>query len=1055
MDTDEEILKQFGGMDTNNLNTVLGSFEDSEDELQTFAHSPYYDLDSLTTTLTTYENNFTILSINIQSIRAKFDRLNAILAHLENFDINFSAICIQETWLADKDDTSLIHIPGYELINQTKRCCGHGGLLIYLQDIYTHTYLNFCNESDLWEDLFIEIKGPNLKSNIILGNIYRPPKFNNNNDTLNRFISEIRPILHKVSQRNCTTIITGDFNINLLSINEREKIQDYLDIFLSNSLYPKITLPTRFSRKAGSLIDQIYCKLADNTVKSVSGILHTDLSDHLPYFTSLDILNKSHKDSNLIKVHTDSPSAREAFFSTIDTAVRETNFDSNLLHDPNINYNKLHEIISEAKDKHLPTKLTKFKKYKHKKSPWMTFGIIKSIKSKDKLYKKLKSTHPDSNDYLALETNLKSYRATLQKSIRTAKSDYYSRKFNKYRSNIKKTWSTIKEIICKKSTSNAFPEYFNVGNSKITDKANIANQFNKYFTNIGPELSQNIKPPPSKNYTDFLTERIASSFSFETITCSETAKVIKSLKPKTSSGHDNLSTVLLKFISPTIAQPLTTIINQSLCTGIFPDLLKIAKVLPFFKKADPHIFDNYRPISLLPTISKVFEKIVYKQIYNYFQTNKLFYIHQYGFRDQHSTELAALELTDRITNHMDNRKIPIAIFLDLSKAFDTLDHSILISKLNYYGIKGPALLWFKSYLSGRRQYVDFDGSASSYLTLTTGVPQGSVLGPLLFLICMNDLHKVTDKFHSILFADDTSLISTICTFDIPHSIRCNNKAISDNINGELNKVYDWLALNKLSLNVSKTKFMLFHHRQLNITSLIPDLRINNQPIDRITNFNFLGLTLDENMTWNCHINKIANKISRTIGILNKLKNILPVHILKIIYTSLIQPHLQYAILCWGHNPKKLIKIQKQAVRKITLSKYNAHSEPLLKQLAFLKVTDIYKASSLKLYYKIRKGTVPYYFRDLLTHQPIQVYNTRDTNVVQLYRPHTKSGENCIKFTLPKLINETRRELLDKIDTHSLFSFTRCVKYDFINLYEMDCTIRNCFICSNTTDNNAP
>ena len=208
-------------------------------------------------------------------------------------------------------------------------------------------------------------------------------------------------------------------------------------------------------------------------------------------------------------------------------------------------------------------------------------------------------------------------------------------------------------------------------------------------------------------------------------------------------------------------KPLTLIINQSLVTGIFPEKLKIAKVSPFFKKDVITIMDNYRPVSLLTATSKVFEKVVFTQLYEYFDKNYLFYSNQYGFRKLHSTELAGLELTDRILKDIDERNVSLAIFMDLSKAFDTLDHQILLKKLHNYGITGPALKWFSSYLTGRLQYVEIDGISSDVLPLTTGVPQGSILGPLLFLIYMNDIHNVTNQFNFILYADDTSLYSTI------------------------------------------------------------------------------------------------------------------------------------------------------------------------------------------------------------------------------------------------------------------------------------------------------
>ena len=241
-----------------------------------------------------------------------------------------------------------------------------------------------------------------------------------------------------------------------------------------------------------------------------------------------------------------------------------------------------------------------------------------------------------------------------------------------------------------------------------------------------------------------------------------------------------------KKLSLAFINPLTLIINQSLVTGIFPNKLKIAKVLPLFKKDDPTIMDNYRPISLLTAISKLFEKVVFSQFYEYFHKNNLFYDSQCG---------AATELTDKVLKDFDDSNISLAIFMDWSKAFDTLDHNILIKKLAHYGINGTPLEWFTSYLTGRSQYVEIDGVSSNVLSLSTGVPQGSIIGSLLFLIYMNDIPYCTQYFDFILYADDTTLSNTI---QIPSMFPLN-------INEELAKVYDWLAVNKLSLSVKKTK----------------------------------------------------------------------------------------------------------------------------------------------------------------------------------------------------------------------------------------------------------
>ena len=293
-------------------------------------------------------------------------------------------------------------------------------------------------------------------------------------------------------------------------------------------------------------------------------------------------------------------------------------------------------------------------------------------------------------------------------------------------------------------------------------------------------------------------------------------------------------------------------------------------------------------------------------MYEYFISNGLLFESQYGFRKQHSTELAVLELTDRIRREIDQNKIPFSVFLDLSKAFYTLYHHILLSKLAYHGIKSIALQWFKIYLTERQQYVEYQDVCSSTRELETGVPQGSVLGPLLFLIYVNDIHTVSKKLNFILYADDTTLTSPLCWFT--HGAENDVCHVSSRINSELLEISDWLTVNKLSLNVEKTKFMIFHNYQRVIANQdIPDMKINDNQIERVLCFNILGLTVNEFMNWGSHFAKIANKISRTLGIMNRQKKYLPFSAMKLMYDSLSLSHLQFGIhddvIKWKHFPR--------------------------------------------------------------------------------------------------------------------------------------------------------
>ena len=428
--------------------------------------------------------------------------------------------------------------------------------------------------------------------------------------------------------------------------------------------------------------------------------------------------------------------------------------------DINLNYEMINDEILRAKNKHMPCKLVKFNKYKHKKSTWITQGLLKSIRYRDKLYKQLRLSNPNSLHYDTLKFNLKTYNLILRKSIISAKQIYYESRFNRIGNDIRRTWKTINEILTKNQTKNKFPKVFNDDGSMIADRENIANKFNVFFTNIGEKIAKGINYDGNKNYSHYLNKEIHSSFTLMNIDEAAINKIIYNLPPKSSSGCDGISSKLLKVIAPAIIKPLTLLINQVLNTGTFPDKLKIAKVIPIFKKGDPSLFENYRPISLLPAISKVLEKIIALQLSSYFEKNKLLFDNQYGFRPKHSTEHAALELIDKIINKMDTNEIPLNIFIDLSKAFDTIDHTILLNKLKYYGLKGPTLNLFQSYLSNRKQCTEIEDTTSTILPIQVGVPQGSILGPILFIIYVNDLPQCTNKFDFIMYADDTTLSST-------------------------------------------------------------------------------------------------------------------------------------------------------------------------------------------------------------------------------------------------------------------------------------------------------
>ena len=350
----------------------------------------------------------------------------------------------------------------------------------------------------------------------------------------------------------------------------------------------------------------------------------------------------------------------------------------------------------------------------------------------------------------------------------------------------------------------------------------------------------------------------------------------------------------------------------------------------------------------------------------------------------------------------------------------------------------------ENYLINRKQYVEIDGLNSDMLNLTTGVPQGSILGPLLFIIYINDIAHASKLFDFTIYADDTTLSTTL---EVVISIS-TDLTISDIINNELTMVNTWLKLNKLSLNVKKSKYMMFHSKKKkNIQNL--NLKFDDDIIERVGEFNFLGLTLDEHLTWKCHINKISNKISQCMGILNRLKRFLPIQTKVLIYNSLVLSHINFGILIWGFHCEKVAKLQKKVIRMLSLSKYNAHIEPLFKNLKLLKINDILKLQELKFYNKYKNNKLPYYLQSLPFFPNTETHDYATRIQYNIHQPIVKHtfAKNCLRFDIPKIVNNTPNCILDKIHTDSLQGFSGYIKAHILQSYQKHCSITNCYICS--------
>ena len=351
IDVEQEAGQFFDDMagTENDLNHVLSTFVDSEHEIPNFCNSRYVDMSELQSLFINNGNEFLILTLNIQSVNAKFNNLFPVINNLASQGLYFGAICLQETWTCNDSDLSLLQLPGYQLIHQGSKCTEHGGLIIYLNESYSYKMRNLYTSSNIWEGMFIDINGGNLCRTFTIGNIYRPPHDNNNNVNIQQFVSELFPIMEILQSENTYAAIVGDFNINLLQISEREKFGEFLDLMCTNNFFPKITFPTRFARHSCSLIDQIFCKTPHKKhVAMSSSITLSQISDHLPCIVHLGISEKTIKRKKYVRSRAINETAVNNFRQELTETDISSLLNANLLTDPNIDYEKFNKIITKV-----------------------------------------------------------------------------------------------------------------------------------------------------------------------------------------------------------------------------------------------------------------------------------------------------------------------------------------------------------------------------------------------------------------------------------------------------------------------------------------------------------------------------------------------------------------------------------------------------------------------------------------------------------------------------------------------------------------------------------
>ena len=628
--------------------------------------------------------------------------------------------------------------------------------------------------------------------------------------------------------------------------------------------------------------------------------------------------------------------------------------------------------------------------------------------------------------------NYRNYRNNLKKVIRLSKNKYLHDKCNEYRRDSRKLWRLINDLTRKTRTRHSIIESLKIKNLMKYDPDSITNEFCEFFSTVGERFSEGIKAPVN-NIPHYLSKMPSSDHSLflSPTDTEEIQHMIQSLPNKTSSGHDSISNELLKKLSPSIIDPLVIIFNKSLESGIFPEEMKKADVVPLYKSKAEYECTNYRPISLLLTISKLLEKLMYKRTYLFLEQTEQLYQSRYGFRKSHSCETAIMELVSSILKGRDEGFYTLGLFIDLSKAFDTLDHKILLDKLEKYGIRGIAKDWFESYLTNRQMRVKCCISStgkcehSKYQPLTYGTPQGSCLGPLIFLLFTNDLHKQIENSNTILFADDTTLYKT----------HRNLTYLKWCLEDDMTRLADWFRANKLSMNLGKTVCVLFHKDS---TPKPITINVDGMKVQSVREVRFLGMWLDSQLNWSNHIEKLIIKLSRNSNLIKYNKNNMPRNTKLLIYHAHIASHIQYGLVLWGNSAKasQLKRIQRILDRCYCFITHRQTTDEKLLPLNILTMSSMITLANYKFGYRLIHDLLPTKTTSICIQDnkcrsllPAHQYNTRHKLVPNLPKTNCNQYLNSFLCKGPRSILSLNVETLNKPNIHA---FTKTCKKLLLN-----------------------